>query len=382
MRGKLEQPKGLIELLSIEVERIDTEYMELWLGYEFKCPGGEYKSATPIPITTSKKMTDCFFKELIDEAERLSDMDGNEPDKIGLYISNKSESVLPVKNLCQRVVDITGIDMPLEENREYIDLCTTGIHFKEPSKSLNTRDFDERLKLFMFRARDKMTHGYYTIAADDLEKAKFLCSTSPLIYKLIGICHRELGHMDLAKEMFSTALELGDVDKDTFLYLAETSFFLNDMEYAEAVLERMILQYPGDIRSTIELANVRYQLGKKYLDIIDKAYFLDKDTTQKTILQTFVFKRAHNKPPDWISTKGAAAMLKLPVKTIRALAMRQRIPVRVDPPGADNQTLIFDEDELKAWAFVYRRYQLFEDEVDRIMSASGENSDQGRALLS
>ncbi len=42
MRGKLEHPRGLIELISVEVERIDHEYRELWLSFEYTCPGGEY----------------------------------------------------------------------------------------------------------------------------------------------------------------------------------------------------------------------------------------------------------------------------------------------------------------------------------------------------
>jgi hypothetical protein len=41
----------------------------------------------------------------------------------------------------------------------------------------------------MSMAKDKMSHDYYTIATDDLEKAKIFCSSSSLIFNLIGICH-------------------------------------------------------------------------------------------------------------------------------------------------------------------------------------------------
>jgi tetratricopeptide (TPR) repeat protein len=379
MRGKLEQPKGLIELISIEVERIDLEYSELWLSYEFSCPGGEYKSAMCIPISSSKDMTDNFFKELIYEAERVSDIDEKSSNAIGLYVSNKSETMLPVKNLCQRIVDIASLSAPLDENREYINLCTTGTNFKEPSKSLQNKDFEERFKLFIGRAKKKMAKGHYTIAADDLEKAKVLCATSTHIYKLIGICHRELGHLDLAKEMFSNALELGDVSRDTFLYLAETSFFLGDMSYSESVLERMLLQYPKDIRGMVELANVRYQLGKEYIDEIDNACSIDEDLSKATILQTFVFKKVNNNTYQWISDEEASQILDIPTDTIRTLAVKQKIPARI---ANDDQNLFFDKNELEAWAFVYRRCGLLKDEIDRIESHSGQDTDTDMALLS
>lgn len=62
MRGKLEHPRGLIELISVEVERIDTEYRELWLSFEYTCPGGEYKSAMVLPISNSKEMANFFSR--------------------------------------------------------------------------------------------------------------------------------------------------------------------------------------------------------------------------------------------------------------------------------------------------------------------------------
>jgi tetratricopeptide (TPR) repeat protein len=71
---------------------------------------------------------------------------------------------------------------------------------------------------------------------------------SPFISKLIGICHRELDTLDIALEMFNRAMELGDKEKDTFLYLSEIHFFLNDMERAYEILEKMLLEYRDDIR--------------------------------------------------------------------------------------------------------------------------------------
>ncbi|MCK7469011.1 MAG: hypothetical protein MZU91_13370 [Desulfosudis oleivorans] len=203
MRGKLEHPRGLIELISVEVERIDTEYRELWLSFEYTCPGGEYKSAMVLPITNSKEMANFFFKELIGEAKHLSEIEKNEALSVGLFVANKTDTMLPIKNLCQRVIDALNTEEELHENREFIDLCTSGFHFKDGSKSLSSKGFEERFKIFMSRATEKMSQGYYTIAADDLEKANVLCSTSPFISKLIGICHRELGHLDLALEMFT-----------------------------------------------------------------------------------------------------------------------------------------------------------------------------------
>ena len=42
-------------MISVEVERIEHEYRELWLSFEYTCPGGEYKSAMGLPITNSKR---------------------------------------------------------------------------------------------------------------------------------------------------------------------------------------------------------------------------------------------------------------------------------------------------------------------------------------
>ena len=60
MRGKLEQSRAQIELISIEVERIDKEYRELWVSYEFTCPGGEYKSAMALSINNSRDMANLW----------------------------------------------------------------------------------------------------------------------------------------------------------------------------------------------------------------------------------------------------------------------------------------------------------------------------------
>ncbi|MBN1636083.1 MAG: hypothetical protein JW920_06185 [Deltaproteobacteria bacterium] len=378
MRGKLEQPKGLIELISVELERIDFEYGEFWLSYEYTCPGGEYKSAMAIPITNSKEMTNYFFKELLNEAKHLSAMDEDESNGIGLFIANKSDTMLPIKNLCQRVIEMQGIDEPLNESKEYIDLSTSGFHFKDSSQSLSDKDFEERFKIFMARAKEKMSQGYYTIAADDLEKTKILCSTSPLIYKLIGICHRELGHLDLALEMFESAMEFGDIEQETFLYLAEVSFFLNNMTHAEAILERMLEKYPDNIRALVELANVRYQLDKEYIDILDKASALDPEATGKNILQTFVFKKQSHRQIKPISIDQASRMMEMPVHTISLLAGRHRIPIRT---STDHDAIIFDEFELKSWALVYRRYNLLQDEIERVTANPGGDSTQGMALL-
>ncbi|HDP24411.1 MAG TPA: tetratricopeptide repeat protein [Deltaproteobacteria bacterium] len=378
MRGKLEQPKGLIELISVEVERIDPEYNELWLSFEYTCPGGEYKSAMVLPITNSRDMTNIFFRELIAEAKHLSEIEKNESLGIGLFVTNKTATALPIKNLCQRVIEVLETEENLSENREFIDLCTSGFHFTDPSKSLSSKDFEQRFKIFMSRVTDKMSQGFYTIAADDLEKANVLCSTSPRIYKLIGVCHRELGHLDLALEMFSKALEMGDTDKDTYLYLAEIHFFLNEMEQAAQVLKRLLKQYPDDIRALVEFANTRYQMDEEYVDILDKAYLIDADATQKTILQTFVFKKVGGGKKSRVSLERASALLDIPLQSMRLLAGNNRIPVR---SHADNEDLILDEQELRSWAFVYRKYRLLEDEIERVSAHPPGDRYQGMALL-
>ena len=379
MRGKLEQSRAQIELISIEVERIDKEYRELWVSYEFTCPGGEYKSAMALSINNSRDMANLFFRELLDEARHLSEMESDESGGVSLYVINKADTILPIKNLCQRVIEVLVREGDLEESRAYIDLCTSGYHFKDPAASLSNKDFEARFKVFMGRARDKMDHGYYTIAADDLEKARFLWSVSPLIYKLIGICHRELGHLDLALEMFEHSRALGDQDRDTYLYLAEVYFFLDDMPAALKILDDMLTRYPDDIRAMVEHANVRYQMDLEYIDILDKAFALDREATQTAIHQTFVFKKMGLAEQKRISIDQAANMLTLPVGTIQSLASRHRIPIR---QYADLDEMILDEYELKAWAFVYRRFNLLQDEVERISPCAREESDKGIALLS
>jgi tetratricopeptide (TPR) repeat protein len=379
MRGKLEQPRGLIELISVEVERIDSEYGEFWLSYEYSCPAGQYKSAMVLPIFNSKEMTNQFFKELMNEARHLSEMESNDVCAVGFNVANKNNSMLPIKNLCQRVIDVLQSNEPLNENREYIDLCTAGFHFKDAGLSLSSMVFEERFKTFMNRAREKMEQGYYTIAADDLEKANILCSTSPLIYKLIGICHRELGHLDLALEMFTKAMDLGDKEKDTYLYLSEINFFLNNMEEALRILQMMLDEYPDDVRALVELANIRYQMDREYVDILDHAFSLDGEATRKNILQTFVFKKVGNGKHKKTSIEKAAFLLGIPENAIRLLASSNRVPARTYP---DSDEMILDEHELKSWAFVYRRYNLLEDEIQRVTSNPAGNKNQGMAVLS
>ncbi len=378
MRGKLEQPRGLIELISVEVERIDGEYGELWLSYEYSCPAGQYKSAMVLPIFNSKEMTNQFFKELMNEARHLSEMESCEVCAVGFNVANKINSMLPIKNLCQRVIEVLQSPEPLNENREYIDLCSSGFHFKETDKSLSSMGFEERFKTFMNRAREKMEQGYYTIAADDLEKANILCSTSPLIYKLIGICHRELGHLDLALEMFTKALDSGDREKDTYLYLAEINFFLNNMEEAQRFLEMMLKEYPDDVRALVELANIRYQMDLEYTDTLDRAFSLNREETQKNILQTFVFKKVGYTKHKKTSIEKAALLLQIPEQTIRLLASSNRVPARTFP---ESDEMILDEHELKSWAFVYRRYYLLEDEIQRVSANASTNKNQGMAVL-
>ena len=378
MRGKLEQPRGLIEIISVEVERIDSEYGELWLSYEYSCPAGQYKSAMVLPIYNSKEMTNLFFKELLNEARHLSEMENNDLCAVGFNVANKINSMLPIKNLCQRVIDVLQSGEPLNENREFIDLCTAGFHFKNADLSLSSMGFDDRFKTFMSRARSKMEQGYYTIAADDLEKANILCSTSPLIYKLIGICHRELGHLDLALEMFTKAMNLGDKERDTYLYLSEIHFFLNNMQEAERILNRMLEEHPEDIRAMVELANIRYQMDAGYIDVLDRAFSLDKDATQKNILQTFVFKKVGHAKHRKTSLERAAVLLKIPEQTIRLLASSNRIPART---FSDSNEMILDEQELQSWAFVYRRYNLLEDEIQRVTANPAGHKNQSMAVL-
>ena len=378
MRGKLEQPRGLIEIISVEVERIDSEYGELWLSYEYSCPAGQYKSAMVLPIYNSKEMTNLFFKELLNEARHLSEMENNDLCAVGFNVANKINSMLPIKNLCQRVIAVLLTGEPLNENREFIDLCTAGFHFKNADLSLSSMGFDDRFKTFMSRARSKMEQGYYTIAADDLEKANILCSTSPLIYKLIGICHRELGHLDLALEMFTKAMDLGDKEKDTYLYLSEIHFFLNNMEEASRILSSMLEEYPDDVRALVELANIRYQMDESYVDILDRAFSCDREATRKNILQTFVFKKVGHTKPRKTSLERASILLKIPESTIRLLASSNRIPARTFP---DSDEMVLDEHELQSWAFVYRRYNLLEDEIQRVTTNPAGHKNQSMAVL-
>ncbi len=378
MRGKLEQPRGLIELISVEVERIDSEYGELWLSYEYSCPAGQYKSAMVLPIHTSKEMTNQFFKELMNEARHLSEMENTDVCAVGLNVSNKINSMLPIKNLCQRVIDVLQSKQLLNENREYIDLCTAGFHFKNSGNSLSSLGFDERFKTFMNRAREKMEQGYYTIAADDLEKASILCSTSPLIFKLIGICHRELGHLELSLDMFTKAIELGDKEQDTYLYLSEIHFFLNRMDEAEMILKKMLEEYPDDIRALVELANVRYQMDLEYFATLDRAFSIDREATQKNLLQTFAFKKVGYTKHQKTSIEKAALLLQIPEQAIRLLASSNRVPAR---SCLDSDEIILDEHELKSWALVYRRYNLLEDEIQRVTANPAANKNQGMAVL-
>ncbi len=378
MRGKLEQPRGLIELISVEVERIDGEYGEFWISYEYSCPAGQYKSAMVLPISNSRDMTNHFFKELMNEARHLSEMENNEVCAVGFGVANKINSMLPIKNLCQRVIEVLQSNGSLNENREYIDLCTSGFHFKDQGSNLSSMGFDERFKTFMNRARTKMEQGYYTIAADDLEKANILCSTSPLINKLIGICHRELGHLDLALEMFTTAMELGDKEKDTYLYVSEINFFLNNMPEAERILLAMLDEHPEDVRGLVELANIKYQMDREYIDILDKAYLLDAEATRKNILQTFVFKKVGYSRHKKATIERASLILQIPEQTIRLLASSNRVPART---CSDSDDIILDEHELRSWAAVYRRYDLLEDEIQRVSSTAQQNKNQGMAVL-
>jgi tetratricopeptide (TPR) repeat protein len=378
MRGKLEQPRGLIELISVEVERIDGEYGEFWISYEYSCPAGQYKSAMVLPISNSRDMTNHFFKELMNEARHLSEMENNEVVAVGFGVANKINSMLPIKNLCQRVIEVLQSNEPLNENREFIDLCTSGFNFKDQGSNLSAMGFDDRFKTFMNRARTKMEQGYYTIAADDLEKANILCSTSPLINKLIGICHRELGHLDLALEMFTKAMELGDVEKDTYLYLSEINFFLNNMAEAERILRAMLTQYPDDVRALVELANIRYQMDQEYMSLLDKAFGLDDEACRRNILQTFVFKKVGYSKQKKATIERASLILQIPEQTIRLLASSNRVPART---CSDSDDMILDEHELKSWALVYRRYNLLEDEIQRVSSNGQQGKPQGMAVL-
>jgi len=285
--------------------------------------------------------------------------------------------MLPIKNLCQRVIEVLGEPEPLSESRAYIDLATSGYHFRDASKSLAALNFDERFCFFMARAREKMDQSYYTLAADDLEKAKVLCATTPLIFKLIGICHRELGHLDLAREMFATALRMGAREEDTYLYLAEVDFFLNAMGEAEQTLTHMLKDFPEHVRALVELANVRYQQGQDYVELLDKAVGLDESAARQTILQTFVFKKVDQPAKKLIMPAEAARQLDLPEKTIVQLAHRHRLPTRTH-----QDKLMLDESEIKAWAFVYRRFNLLQDEVDRIALVPERDAVQGLALHS
>ena len=151
------------------------------------------------------------------------------------------------------------------------------------------------------------------------------------------------------------------------------------MEEAARILEKMLREYPDDIRALVELANIRYQMdSEEYVGILDRAFSLDPEATRTNILQTFVFKRmtpSHNRRT---SLEKASSLLKIPEHTIRLLASSNRIPARTFP---DSGELILDERELQSWASVYRRYNLLEDEIQRVTATPAGHKNQSMAIL-
>jgi hypothetical protein len=75
----------------------------------------------------------------------------------------------------------------------------------------------------------------------------------------------------------------------------------------------------------------------------------------------------------------ASRLLDIPEHSIRQLAGSNRLPVRAFP---DNDELVLDENELKSWAYVYRRYKLLQDEIERVSTPPTGEKNQGMALLS
>jgi len=150
------------------------------------------------------------------------------------------------------------------------------------------------------------------------------------------------------------------------------------MQEAERILNRMLEEHPEDIRAMVELANIRYQMDAGYIDVLDRAFSLDKDATQKNILQTFVFKKVGHAKHRKTSLERAAVLLKIPEQTIRLLASSNRIPART---FSDSDEMILDEQELQSWAFVYRRYNLLEDEIQRVTANPAGHKNQSMAVL-
>lgn len=140
------------------------------------------------------------------------------------------------------------------------------------------------------------------------------------------------------------------------------------MEHADEILEKMLAEYPDDIRGLVELANIRYQVDRDYIDILDKAFELNPDETKETILQTFVFKKVGGGKKSRITIEQASKLLGIPEQSIRLLAGNNRIPAR---GYQDTDELVLDENEMKSWAFVYRRYKLFQNEIERVATHPG-----------
>ena len=174
-------------------------------------------------------------------------------------------------------------------------------------------------------------------------------------------------------------MELGDRERDTYLYLSEIHFFLNNMKEAERILRMMLDEYPDDVRALVELANIRYQMDREFVDILDRAFSLDGEATRKNILQTFVFKKVGNGKHKKTSLEKASFLLGIPENAIRLLASSNRVPARTYP---DSDEVVLDEHELKSWALVYRRYDLLEDEIQRVTANPQGSKNQGMAVLS
>jgi hypothetical protein len=149
------------------------------------------------------------------------------------------------------------------------------------------------------------------------------------------------------------------------------------MGEAEQTLTHMLKDFPEHVRALVELANVRYQQGQDYVELLDKAVGLDESAARQTILQTFVFKKVDQPAKKLIMPAEAARQLDLPEKTIVQLAHRHRLPTRTH-----QDKLMLDESEIKAWAFVYRRFNLLQDEVDRSALVPERDAVQGLALHS
>src|SRR5690606_39249376 len=137
-------------------------------------------------------------------------------------------------------------------------------------------------------------------------------------------------------------------------------------------------EYPDYVRALVELANIRYQMDESYVDLLDTAFSSAWEATRKNILQTLVFLTDAHTTPRKTALEQAFILPKIPESTIRLLASSNRIPAMTFPYSDE---MVLDEHALQSWAFVYRRYNLLEDEIQRVTTNPAGHKNQSVAVL-